>query len=98
MTSRGLWLVSVSSCCWSWHTECGSTFRTKVIKMNKYWAYFQYILRHKWFVFLAGLKTGAPIWLLIIHDWSKFLPSEFFPYTDYFYNKEKQASEGLDAI
>ncbi len=32
--------------------------------------------KHKAFVFRAGLKTGAPVWRLIIHDWSKFTPSE----------------------
>lgn len=38
--------------------------------------YIRLTIVHKWFVFLAGLKTGAPIWRLIIHDWSKFTPSE----------------------
>lgn len=52
------------------------------------WKYFKYVIRHKWFVFLAGIKTGAPIWRLIIHDWSKFLPCEFFPYADYFYGEK----------
>lgn len=33
-------------------------------------------LRHKWFVLLAGLRTKAPLWRLIIHDWSKFTPAE----------------------
>lgn len=33
-------------------------------------------LIHKWFVFVAGLRTGAPLWLLFIHDWSKFTPAE----------------------
>lgn len=33
-------------------------------------------LKHKWFVFLAGLKTGAPLFRLLIHDWSKFTPAE----------------------
>jgi hypothetical protein len=46
--------------------------------------YLSYVLRHKWFVFLAGLKTGAPLWRLIVHDWSKFLPAEWFPYVAYF--------------
>lgn len=32
--------------------------------------------KHKAFVFRAGLKTKAPLWRLIIHDWSKYLPSE----------------------
>lgn len=42
-------------------------------------------IKHKWFVFLAGLKTGAPIWRLIIHDWSKFLPSELPHYNRQFF-------------
>ena len=33
-------------------------------------------VKHKWFVLLAGLKTKAPLWRLVIHDWSKFTPSE----------------------
>ncbi len=33
-------------------------------------------IRHKTFVFRAGLKTRAPLWRLIIHDWSKFTPAE----------------------
>ena len=33
-------------------------------------------IRHKWFVFCAGLKTGAPLWQLIVHDFSKLTPSE----------------------
>lgn len=32
--------------------------------------------KHKYFVFRAGLKTGAPIWRLVIHDLSKFTPME----------------------
>jgi hypothetical protein len=33
-------------------------------------------LKHKVFVLRAGLKTRAPLWRLIIHDWSKFTPAE----------------------
>jgi hypothetical protein len=33
-------------------------------------------LVHKRYVFQAGLRTRAPIWRLIIHDWTKFTPSE----------------------
>jgi hypothetical protein len=51
----------------------------------KYLRYSKYLVRHKWFVFIAGLDTGAPIWRLVIHDWSKFLPCEFGPYTEFFY-------------
>jgi len=66
--------------------------------VKPYLQYFKYILIHKYYVFVAGLKTEAPIWLPIIHDWSKFLPCEFFPYADYFYNNEKQQKENIEAF
>lgn len=49
--------------------------------------YLQYILRHKWFVLVASFRIGAPIWRAIIHDWSKFLPSEWFAYAETFYDE-----------
>lgn len=56
--------------------------------MKKHLLYAKYLARHKWFVFLAGLKLGVPLWRLIIHDWSKFLPCEWFPYARYFFRKD----------
>lgn len=56
--------------------------------MKRHWSYLKYVLTHKWWVFRAGLKTGAPLWRLIIHDWSKFLPSEWFPYARTFYGPD----------
>lgn len=53
--------------------------------MKRHLQYLWYVLRHKWFVFLGGLKTGAPIWRLLIHDWSKFSPQEWRGYVDNFY-------------
>lgn len=50
--------------------------------------YLSYVLRHKWFVFRAGLKTGAPLWRLIKHDASKFKHDEWVAYRDFF-NSEK---------
>lgn len=47
-------------------------------------------LKHKWFVFVAGLNLGVPIWKLIIHDWSKFLPSELPHYGRQFFGKADQ--------
>lgn len=47
--------------------------------------YANYIVRHKWFVFQAGRRTGASLWRLLKHDWSKMLPSEWMPYVEYFY-------------
>jgi hypothetical protein len=51
----------------------------------KHLKYLSYVIRHKFFVLIAGLKTGAPLWRLLIHDWSKLLPSEWFPYAEKFY-------------
>jgi hypothetical protein len=42
--------------------------------------YASYVTRHKWFVFRAGLKTRAPLWRLLIHDWSKLSRAEWTPY------------------
>lgn len=51
----------------------------------KYLKYLSYIVRHKWFVGVAGRKIGLSWWQCITHDLSKMRPSEFFPYCDYFY-------------
>lgn len=55
--------------------------------------YLSYVVRHKWFVFRAGLKTRAPLWRLVIHDWSKFTPAEWFPYVRTFYGRTPSAPE-----
>jgi hypothetical protein len=41
-------------------------------------------MRHKWFVFIECCKLGVP-WLGIIHDWSKFRPSEWRAYAQSFH-------------
>lgn len=53
--------------------------------MRRYIYYLWYVIRHKWFVFLQCCEFGIP-WLGVIHDWSKFLPSEFGPYARHFHN------------
>lgn len=61
--------------------------------MNKHLKYLNYLIRHKYFVFVAGLQLKVSLWRLIIHDWSKFLPCEWIPYVANFYgdrvDKEK---------
>lgn len=47
--------------------------------MRMHLAYFWQVARHKWFIFLECCKLGIP-WLGIVHDWSKFLPSEWGSY------------------
>jgi hypothetical protein len=58
--------------------------------MNGHLRYLSYVVRHKWFVLLAGLQTGAPLWRLVIHDWSKFLPSEWFAYVEKFHGPRRE--------
>lgn len=48
------------------------------------WHYFKYIVRHKFWVTYYCFKDRL-IWRGIKHDWSKFLPSEWFSYSNYFY-------------
>lgn len=52
--------------------------------MKKHLKYFWYLVRHKWYVFFACLKYGI-LWRGITHDLSKFLPSEWPPYVDYYF-------------
>lgn len=60
--------------------------------MRRHYKYLSYVLRHKWLVLLFGLRLRVPIHQLIIHDWTKFLPGEWFAYAATFYkpNGEKQ--------
>lgn len=58
--------------------------------------YLKYVLRHKWFVFLACLEFGL-IWRGIRHDWHKFLPSEWFPYVNFFYGKKSEPIQRRDS-
>lgn len=51
-----------------------------------YWKYFKYVIRHKWYVFIECCKMDRPL-LGLIHDWTKFRPSEFIPYARYFYGE-----------
>ena len=54
--------------------------------MKKYIKYFKTICIHKWYVFIECCKEGI-IWQGIIHDMSKFSPSEFIASAKY-YNGE----------
>lgn len=54
--------------------------------MRAHLAYLKYVIKHKWFVFLACQYCGVSLWRSVIHDWTKFLPCEWFPYVKSFYN------------
>lgn len=52
-----------------------------------FFKYLSYVIRHKWHVMIACFKRGL-IWRGLVHDMSKFMPSEFGPYMRYFYGKK----------
>jgi len=58
--------------------------------------YFWVVVKHKYFVFVGGLTTKAPVWRLIMHDCSKFLPSEFSHYARQFTGKADQPEKFLE--
>lgn len=61
--------------------------------MRSYLLYLRQVLRHKWYVFWECCKLGIPL-LGIVHDSSKFLPSEFFPYARWFYGPHIKVTIG----
>jgi Family of unknown function (DUF5662) len=65
--------------------------------LTKHWRYLRYILRHKWFVFQYGRQLSIP-WLALLHDNSKFLPDEWFPYCDFFYGNGHDRERKRDAF
>lgn len=56
--------------------------------MKRHLAYLKYVIRHKWFVLFAGLPLRVPFWRLLVHDMSKFRPSEWFAYAATFYKSD----------
>lgn len=44
-------------------------------------------LKHKWFVFIAGIKIGCPVWRLVLHDLSKLTRKELPHYQRQFFGK-----------
>ena len=61
--------------------------------MKKEIKYLNYLLRHKWYVGIECFKKGL-IWQGLMHDLSKFLPSEFIPYANYFYGEKNDIKRG----
>jgi uncharacterized protein DUF5662 len=56
--------------------------------------YALYILRHKWLILCMAPRYGVPFWQALIHDWTRFLPSEFLPSAEYFYGRYNTAAKG----
>ena len=55
-----------------------------------YWNYLLKLLKHKWWVFIAGKLTGVPLWRRITHDWSKFMPIEFINYAGWYFGNKNE--------
>jgi len=55
--------------------------------MKRYINYLKYIIKHKWFVLIAGYRINAPFFRIVFHDTSKFLPREFLSYAKTFYSR-----------
>lgn len=51
--------------------------------MKKYWEHLKVISKHKWLVMVHCFKAGIP-WRGLMHDNSKFGPTEFFTSARYF--------------
>ena len=66
--------------------------------MRPHLRYASYVARHKWFVFRGGRATKAPLWRLLIHDWSKLTPAEWFPYVASFYGRAGRTPEVRSAF
>jgi hypothetical protein len=64
--------------------------------MKAHIAYFRYVLRHKWHVFIGCMALGVPLHQAIVHDWVKFLPI-WFPYVRQFYNADGSKRTVRDA-
>jgi len=62
--------------------------------MGKHFKYLVYILRHKWYVLLECCKLGIPMRGLL-HDISKFKPSQWLPYVNHFYGEEPSNHEKI---
>ena len=61
------------------HTRMGSA----MIDWRAHWEYISYLARHKLYVYREGRSLGLGRWQLLIHDWSKLLPSEWFGYVEW---------------
>lgn len=65
--------------------------------MKSWLKYFWVVIKHKWFVFLACFRLGVPLWRALVHDWTKLLPWNFFPYARQFYGDKTKPAKFASA-
>jgi hypothetical protein len=63
--------------------------------MNKYWTYFKYVCLHKWYVLVECIPLEI-YWRGLVHDLSKFRPSEFIPYARWFYGRPDEKANPFE--
>ena len=63
--------------------------------IRRYSTYLGYVLRHKGYVFRAACRLGIP-WRGLVHDLSKFRPSEFLPYDRHLYAQDGSSQPRRD--
>lgn len=61
--------------------------------IRRHIAYGKYVIRHRWYVMIACFSKGL-IWRGLVHDLSKFRPSEWFPYAWHFYGPDSHHKDG----
>ena len=52
----------------------------------KIWKHFCLVNKHRWYVFRLSIKAGIP-WRGLLHDLSKYSPTEFFESVKYYNGK-----------
>jgi hypothetical protein len=51
-------------------------------------------IKHKYYLFIASFKVGKiPFWLILVHDLSKFSPSEFRAYSYHFHISKNRSKD-----
>lgn len=65
------------------------------MNIKQFYQYLKYVNAHRWYVMLACFKEGL-IWQGLVHDLSKYLPSEFIPYAEFFYDKNGEKKQRRD--
>jgi hypothetical protein len=58
--------------------------------MHPFVQYAAYVIKHKAMILRLSRKWGVPLWQALIHDWTRFLPDEFFPSANYFFGAYKR--------
>lgn len=61
--------------------------------LRKHLQYASYLFRHRWYVLIECWGRGL-YWRGLVHDLSKFRPSEWGPYADYFYGRKVRGKTG----